>query len=73
MRKKYVDWPNKFNAMWREMKEVEKVINQVIEAHPHEVERSNLYDPYEFLDDVTGQALVKTLTTAAKGSGDEVL
>ena len=47
-------------------KESQKIINQVIDAHPHEIDKDHLYDPYEFFDDVTGKPMDKNLATAAR-------
>ena len=42
------------------------MINEMSKSDPHQEEANNLYDPYEFLDDVTGKGLNKDLAKAAR-------
>jgi len=50
----------------KEIKEMHKIIGQVVDAHPHDEAEDCLYDPYEFFDDVSGKLLNKDLATAAR-------
>ena len=47
-----------------EAKDITGMINQVVKVDRHE--KQLLYDPFEFLDDVTGQTLDKTMAVEAR-------
>ena len=51
-------------------KEIQKVVGQAMDAHPHEEDQNHLYDPYEFIDDVAGKPLDKEFTTDARRLGE---
>jgi hypothetical protein len=61
--KRYVE---KMESKSQEMIELNKVIRHVMDARPHEAEVDNLYDPYEFFDDVTGRSLDESMAMEAR-------